>query len=76
MVNPAQIIEVNEAPPKDATPKLTTSQIVYEIAEDYLHLAASANGEADALRESNYRWLVKLADKIKSKAPLRPSLTR
>jgi hypothetical protein len=76
VVNPAQIIEVTEAASTNEMPKLTTSQIVYEIAEDYLHLAAGTDGKADALRERNYRWLIKLADKIKSKGPFRPSLTR
>jgi hypothetical protein len=76
VVNPGQIIEVTEAPPKGGMLKLTTSQIVRDIAEDYLHLAAGANGKADELRERNYLWLIRLADKIKSKGPLRPSLTR
>ena len=71
VVNPAQIIEVAEKPEQAGATKLTTSQIVCEIAEDYLHLAAGADGKADALREKNYHWLIRLADRIKSKAPLR-----
>jgi hypothetical protein len=46
--------------------------VVREIAEDYLRLARSGGAPPDALRESNYRWLVKLADKIRAKSPLRP----
>ena len=103
VVNPAQIIEVAEAPPVEqarvpdaahgvapaaaqgATPAATlgaapaaavrkrpTSQVVREIAEDYLQLARSSGGTLDATRESNYRWLIKLADKIRAKSPLRP----
>ena len=118
VVNPAQIIEVAEAPvaetrvpssvsaaPNSAFPgpaavaapvpnsagvaarmpgsaavaaapaavrKRPTSQIVREIAEDYLQLARSNGTTPDALRESNYRWLIKLADKIRAKSPLRP----
>jgi hypothetical protein len=71
VVNPAQIIEVMLAPPKDATRKLTTSQVLREIAEDYRHLASDAEGKTDALRESNYRWLVKLAEKIAAKRSAR-----
>jgi len=87
VVNPAQIIEVAEAPPAAETPiavaapvatpaaairKRPTSQVVREIAEDYLRLARSGGATPDAMRESNYRWLVKLADKIRAKSPLRP----
>ena len=83
VVNPAQIIEVAEAQPAAETPiaeadsavairKRTTSQIVREIAEDYLQLARNGGATPDALRESNYRWLIKLADKIRAKTPLRP----
>jgi len=86
VVNPAQIIEVAEAPPAaetliaEAVPaaaaaairKRPTSQVVREIAEDYLRLAGSGGVTPDALRESNYRWLLKLADKIRAKSPLRP----
>jgi len=86
VVNPAQIIEVAEAPPAaetliaEAVPaaaaaairKRPTSQVVREIAEDYLRLARSGGVTPDALRESNYRWLRKLADKIRAKSPLRP----
>ena len=73
VVNPAQIIEVTQPLPDDAGRKLTTSQIVREIAEDYLHLAGNREGQPDPRRESNYHWLLKLADKIKAKSPLRPS---
>ena len=55
-----------------AVRKRPTSQVVREIAEDYLQLARSNGGTPDALRESNYRWLIKLADKIRAKSPLRP----
>jgi hypothetical protein len=87
VVNPAQIIEVAEAPPAaetlsaEAVPAATpaaairkrpTSQVVREIAEDYLQLARNGGATPDALRESNYRWLIKLADKIRAKSPLRP----
>ncbi|HXT74827.1 MAG TPA: hypothetical protein VN780_00940 [Candidatus Eisenbacteria bacterium] len=83
VVNPAQIIEVAETLPveqsrvPDAAPaaavrKRPTSQVVREIAEDYLQLARNGGGTPDTLRESNYRWLMKLADKIRAKSPLRP----
>ena len=87
VVNPAQIIEVAETPPAAETliaetvpaaapaaaiRKRPTSQVVREIAEDYLRLARSGGAKPDALRESNYRWLVKLADKIRAKSPIRP----
>jgi hypothetical protein len=83
IVNPAQIIEVAEAQPAAETPiaeaasavairKRTTSQIVLEIAEDYLQLAGNGGATPDALRKSNYRWLIRLADKIRAKSPLRP----
>jgi len=55
-----------------AVRKRPTSQVVREIAEDYLQLARSNGATPDALRESNYRWLIKLADKIRAKSPLRP----
>jgi hypothetical protein len=41
--------------------RLPTSQILRELAEDYLHLAAAADGRVDGLRKRNYRWLVKLS---------------
>jgi len=83
VVNPAQIIEVAEAQLAAETPiaeaasavairKRTTSQLVLEIAEDYLQLARNGGATPDALRESNYRWLIRLADKIRAKTPLRP----
>ena len=87
VVNPAQIIEVAEAPPTTQKPiaeaapaappaaairRRPTSQVLREIAEDYLRLARNGGATPDALRESNYRWLLKLADKIRAKSPLRP----
>lgn len=60
------------AAPAAAVRKRPTSQVVREIAEDYLQLARSNGATPDALRESNYRWLIKLADKIRAKSPLRP----
>jgi hypothetical protein len=60
------------AAPAAAARKRPTSQVVREIAEDYLQLARSNGATPDALRESNYRWLIKLADKIRAKSPLRP----
>ena len=87
VVNPAQIIEVAEAPPTAQKPiaesapaappaaairRRPTSQVLREIAEDYLRLARNGGATPDALRESNYRWLRKLADKIRAKSPLRP----
>jgi len=67
VINPAQIIDV-ELPPKDGTRKLTTSQMLREIAEDYRHLASDTHhGKPDDLRTKNYHWLVKLAEKIAAK---------
>src|SRR5258707_5734456 len=63
IINPAQIIDV-EMLPKDGLRKLTTSQLLLEIAEDYRHLVGDAHGKTDALRTKNYLWLVKLAAKI------------
>ena len=60
------------AAPAATVRKRPTSQVVREIAEDYLQLARSNGATPDALRESNYRWLIKLADKIRAKSPLRP----
>jgi hypothetical protein len=60
------------AAPAAAVRKRPTSQVVREIAEDYMRLARSGGATPDALRESNYRWLIKLADKIRAKSPLRP----
>jgi hypothetical protein len=49
----------------DLGPKrLSTSQILREIAEDYLNLAKEADGKADYMRTRNYLWLLKLADRI------------
>ena len=31
-----------------------------DIAADYLHLAQDADGQVDALRRKQYRWLMKL----------------
>lgn len=74
IINPAQIIDV-EMLPKAEDRKLTTSQILREIAEDYRHLASDTHqGKADDLRTKNYQWLVKLAEKIAAKqSPSRPS---
>jgi hypothetical protein len=63
VINPAQIIEV-EMLPKDGTKRLSTSQVLREIAEDYRHLAADAHGNTGDQRRKNYHWLIKLADKI------------
>jgi hypothetical protein len=66
VINPAQIIEVQMLP-KDRTKRLSTSQVLREIAEDYRHLAADANGNTGDQRTKNYHWLTKLADKIAAK---------
>lgn len=44
------------------TKPISTSQILREMAEDYLHLAQDADGNVDALRKRNYKWLVKFAE--------------
>jgi hypothetical protein len=62
-INPAQIIDV-EMLPNDGPRKLSTSQVLRDIAEDYRHLGADAHGKTDDLRAKNYQWLIKLADKI------------
>jgi hypothetical protein len=41
---------------------ITVEQFVREIAGDYLHLAADADGKVDMLRKQNYRKLLKVAD--------------
>jgi hypothetical protein len=73
---PAQNVAHAPAPlPKSVSRKLTTSQILRNIADDYRQLAAGdaqSNGKTADQRESNYHWLIKLADKIKAKTPLRP----
>jgi hypothetical protein len=66
VINPAQIIEVQMLP-KDGAKRLSTSQVLREIAEDYRHLAAEAHGNTGDLRTKNYHWLIKLADKIAAK---------
>jgi hypothetical protein len=67
IINPAQIIDV-EMLPKDGPRKLTTSQALREIAEDYRHLASDTHhGKPDGIRTANYQWLIKLADKIAAK---------
>ena len=66
VINPAQIIEVQMLP-KDGAKRLSTSQVLREIAEDYRHLAAVAHGNTGDLRTKNYHWLIKLADKIAAK---------
>jgi len=45
---------------------LATSQILRELAEDYLHLAADADGKVDGLRKRNYKWLVKLSERLRT----------
>jgi hypothetical protein len=75
---PRNVTPAHAPPPKSGTRKLTTSQIVRNIAEDYRQLAAgvdakSSDGKPGDLRDSNYHWLIKLADKIRAKSPLRPS---
>jgi hypothetical protein len=67
-INPAQIIDVEMLPKAEAR-KLTTSQTLREIAEDYRHLAADGVGNTDELRTKNYHWLVSLADRIAAKRP-------
>jgi hypothetical protein len=47
-----------------APKRLTTSQILREIAEDYYNMAKEGDGKADYLRTRNYLWLLKLADRI------------
>jgi hypothetical protein len=66
VINPAQIIEV-QLRPKDGTKRLSTSQVLREIAEDYRHLAADARGKTGNIRTENYHWLIQLADKIAAK---------
>jgi hypothetical protein len=66
VINPAQIIEVQMLP-KDGTKRLSTSQVLREIAADYRHLATDAHGNTGDLRTKNYHWLIKLADKIAAK---------
>jgi hypothetical protein len=66
VINPAQIIEVQMLP-QDGTKRRSTSQALREIAEDYRHLAADAQGATGDLRTKNYHWLMKLADKIAAK---------
>jgi hypothetical protein len=34
------------------------------IANDYVHLAQDADGKVDALRRKQYRWLMKLVNKL------------
>jgi hypothetical protein len=66
VINPPQIIEIQMLP-EDGTKRLSTSQALREIAKDYRHLAADAQGATDDLRTKNYHWLIKLADKIAAK---------
>jgi hypothetical protein len=44
--------------------RLSTSQILREIAEDYHNMAKEDDGKADYMRTRNYLWLLKLADGI------------
>jgi hypothetical protein len=69
-INPAQIIDV-EMLPKDGPRKLTTSEVLREIADDYQRLAADAHGQTDEERTKNYHWLIKLADKIAAKVKMK-----
>ena len=48
----------------EAQKRLSTSQILREVAEDYHNLAKDADGKADYMRTRNYLWLLKLADRI------------
>jgi hypothetical protein len=45
---------------------LPASQILREMAEDYLYLAADADGKVDRLRKRNYKWLVKLSERLRT----------
>ena len=45
---------------------LPTSQILREMAEDYLHLAADADSKVDRLRRRNYKWLVELSERLRT----------
>jgi hypothetical protein len=47
-----------------APKRLSTSQILREIAEDYHNMAKEGDGKADYMRTRNYLWLLKLADRI------------
>jgi hypothetical protein len=44
--------------------RLSTSEILREIAEDYHNMAKEGDGKADYIRTRNYLWLRKLADRI------------
>src|SRR6202042_1657226 len=69
-ISPAQITEVlpSEIVPKEEKEirSLPTSKILREMAEDYLHLAADADGKVDGLRKRNYKWLVKLSERLQT----------
>jgi hypothetical protein len=45
--------------------KRSDSQVLRELAEDYLHLAADSDGKVDALRKRNYQWLVRFSERVK-----------
>jgi hypothetical protein len=45
--------------------RLSTSQILREIAEDYHNMAKEAEGKADYMRTRNYLWLLKLGIPMK-----------
>jgi|HubBroStandDraft_1064217.scaffolds.fasta_scaffold315149_2 hypothetical protein len=47
---------------------LPPSQILREMAEEYLHLAAETDGNVDSLRQRNYRWLIKFAEELNAKS--------
>jgi hypothetical protein len=40
------------------------AELLREIAEDYLHLAADADGVVDPERRKRYQWLLKLAERL------------
>lgn len=63
--SPATLILFSHAAMKGQVPKrLSTSQILREIAEDYHNMAKEDDGKADYMRTRNYLWLLKLADRI------------
>jgi len=69
-ISPAQITDVlpSEIGPKKEKEmrSLPTSKLLRELAEDYLHLAADADGKVDGLRKRNYKWLVKLSERLRT----------
>jgi len=53
----------------------TTSELLHEIAEDYLHLSQDADGRVDTTRRRRYEWLLKLVEQLK-KGKLRETSKR